>query len=1005
MPRAQRRNIENRRRRQLTRELMRIRRVGEERPGLTIRNPDNHTLGEMNNVCQYCYATYFESEQNTRRIYTSCCHGGKVNLPNVRSNQYVQEMFTGNTDRSKHFKNFSRNYNNALAMVSSSSKIKPNLGGPYVFIVNGQVHHSLGINQNLDDRMNSRYAQIYFYDTEQAARMRHEAPQNMGCDLTIMRELTNLLLEINPYAQAFKTMGEILRETPQDRQQNVHMVIYSDRSKDQRRYNLPTANDVAAVFRSDDGCPEGPPQFVVYPKNGVPENLAAHCSGLDPMAYPLLFPYGDEGWFRGMPQVAEQTTRHRNTVTQLQFAAHRFSVRQEFSPIIHGGKLFLQYIVDMFTRIEGERLAFIRREQSKLRAELYMNLHDAIRARAENEGARIGRQVILPKSFQGSFRNLHSNYLDAMAIVRQLGKPDLFLTFTCNPNWDEIKSNLKYSELPNMRPDLIVRVFHEKLKELLNDIRIKKIFGTVLAIIYTIEFQKRGLPHAHMLITLSNEDTLRDAETIDLAVWAEIPDQNQYPDLHEILKKHMIHGPCGILNPISPCMADGKCSKSFPKAFLEETRENVNGYPLYRRRNNGITVNVRGNKVDNRFIVPYNPYLLKKYNAHINVEICSTVKSVKYIYKYIYKGFDSASIAFRDGEIVYDEVEGYLNARWVGSVEAMWRIFEYPMHYQSHTVVNLECHLENQQRVTFLEGNEERALEPRDTKLMAWFRLNQTDQSSRDYTYCEIPKFYTWQDNGKVWRRRLRGQDKVIARLNVVSPKNVELFHLRLLLLHVKGAQSFQDVRTFGGNVYETYREAAIARGIAESSQLSRDTLQEAVLHATPNETRNLFGWLLGINVPTESANLWNEFKNYMIEDFQHQGLTEVEAYNQTLIQVEDILITHNTCCRELGLPVPIRMNRTSTPEDCQNKRIEFDELYTKANGDQKAIIDLIIQNVENTQNTSKMFYLDAPAGCGKTFIQKALLAKLKSMDMVVLPVAFTGKLNTNDFISYHLTK
>ena len=48
--------------------------------------------------------------------------------------------------------------------------------------------------------------------------------------------------------------------------------------------------------------------------------------------------------------------------------------------------------------------------------------------------------------------------------------------------------------------------------------------------------------------------------------------------------------------------------------------------------------------MDNSWVVPYNPYLTLKYNAHINLELCSTVKSVKYLYKYIYKGYDCANI-------------------------------------------------------------------------------------------------------------------------------------------------------------------------------------------------------------------------------------------------------------------------------------------------------------------------------------------------------------------------
>ncbi|XP_014769406.1 uncharacterized protein LOC106868590 [Octopus bimaculoides] len=110
----------------------------------------------------------------------------------------------------------------------------------------------------------------------------------------------------------------------------------------------------------------------------------------------------------------------------------------------------------------------------------------------------------------------------------------------------------------------------------------------------------------------------------------------------------MIHGPCGTNNPSSPCMENGPCQKKFPKNYRDETLLSLNGYPEYRRRNTGVTVQVGCHSVNNRNAVPYNAYLLKKYRAHINVEICSSVKSIKYIFKYVYKGHDCASVEVRD---------------------------------------------------------------------------------------------------------------------------------------------------------------------------------------------------------------------------------------------------------------------------------------------------------------------------------------------------------------------
>ena len=122
----------------------------------------------------------------------------------------------------------------------------------------------------------------------------------------------------------------------------------------------------------------------------------------------------------------------------------------------------------------------------------------------------------------------------------------------------------------------------------MNDIKNRHVLGVPIAHVHVIEFQKRGLPHCHMLIILRDEDKLRDSNDIDKIISAEIPDQNEDPELYEIVKLCMIHGPCGLLNPKSVCMENGTCKKKFPKEFREQTNENVNGYPAYRRRNNDI---------------------------------------------------------------------------------------------------------------------------------------------------------------------------------------------------------------------------------------------------------------------------------------------------------------------------------------------------------------------------------------------------------------------------------
>ncbi|EFN69710.1 hypothetical protein EAG_12641, partial [Camponotus floridanus] len=148
----------------------------------------------------------------------------------------------------------------------------------------------------------------------------------------------------------------------------------------------------------------------------------------------------------------------------------------------------------------------------------------------------------------------------------------------------------------------------------------QKICGDVLVYVYVIEFQKRGLPHIHLLIILKQNYKIANAEIVDKFISAEIPDSNENKSLHNIVIKHMIHGSCG------DCLINNKCSKHFPKPFQSEIIMDEDDYPQYRRRNNGLLYERPGRYVvDNRYVVPFNPTLLLLFNSHINVEIVSSI--------------------------------------------------------------------------------------------------------------------------------------------------------------------------------------------------------------------------------------------------------------------------------------------------------------------------------------------------------------------------------------------
>ncbi|KAE8893585.1 hypothetical protein PF003_g22207 [Phytophthora fragariae] len=147
-----------------------------------------------------------------------------------------------------------------------------------------------------------------------------------------------------------------------------------------------------------------------------------------------------------------------------------------------------------------------------------------------------------------------------------------------------------------------------------------KVFWAALwARIYVVEFQKRGLPHAHILVILADEDKPRRREIIDKLVSAELPDAELNPQPYETILTSMMHGPCGAANPNSPCMKDGKCTKGYPKPLWRLHKEMLTGFLSTDAddRPPGV-LKFKGREYDNatinQWVVPYNSYLSQKYN-------------------------------------------------------------------------------------------------------------------------------------------------------------------------------------------------------------------------------------------------------------------------------------------------------------------------------------------------------------------------------------------------------
>nr|GFC31687.1 hypothetical protein [Tanacetum cinerariifolium] len=211
-----------------------------------------------------------------------------------------------------------------------------------------------------------------------------------------------------------------------------------------------------------------------------------------------------------------------------------------------------------------------------------------------------------------------------MTLRKFYGYPDLFITFTCNPNWPEITRFMEKRGLKSEdRPNVISRVFKIKLDCLMKELNDGHIFGRVKGVVYTNEFQKRGLPHYHILLWLETKDKITTTGKIDEYISAKIPNKNEDPELYQLVTDHMMHGPRGADNPSCPCTIEYKCTKKFSRQFNEIIVIDDSGYDLYKRRNDGNIIKKSRTYLHNGYVVPYNPGLLRRYQAHINVEWCN----------------------------------------------------------------------------------------------------------------------------------------------------------------------------------------------------------------------------------------------------------------------------------------------------------------------------------------------------------------------------------------------
>ena len=522
----------------------------------------------------------------------------------------------------------------------------------------------------------------------------------------------------------------------------------------------------------------------------------------EPLHYVVLFPHADIGWgpqpLPGIPHLS-----------QIQWYRSRLLANDDERFTIFG-RLSAEYVVDMYSRTEEERLSYIGQERKYHSTEVYEA------AEHQDEEDELDPEIKLPASFVGSRAWTSAQTADVMALSRKYGKPTFFCTMTFNPDWPEVRERLLPGQSASDIPTIVAHVFKSRLEKVLQILH--TCFGTKRYMIKVIKFQKRGFPHAHIIIKVlpfhflrlrQKNDTVHHCqvdpeppfEFLDAIISAELPRDNTI--LREKVKKYMMHGQDHLSHPGSRCNHNGQCIYNFPQSVQPTTSVDEYGRLHLRRR-----------QPEDIWVVPYCPALLQFADCHFHFDVVYTAKIFSYLYKYLYKGPDTTfftveDAVFTDGPHPVNEITDYEKGRYLSAPEACWRILEFEITRKEPAVEGLPIHLPGHNVPQFRRSDGTRS----STSLLNRYFLRTPElQHLRYEEYFEQFVLYPYSDGDEildrdhlekpcrnVTRKKASRHVRVdkVARINSVSIRSGELFYLRTLLLH-RSATSFEDLRKIG---------------------------------------------------------------------------------------------------------------------------------------------------------------------------------------------------------------
>ena len=644
--------------------------------------------------------------------------------------------------------------------------------------------------------------------------------------------------------------------------------------------------------------------------------------------YPLLFMFGRvmSAWSPTYEAVARPDVRSKKLSQREWTVAMALPKPALGWRIDQHGDMLAYFVAHEAAFIEKGRITYhaskhataalkAQRERSEALAKSQVEHHRSQeRARQERMSAE-GKEFVAnasdvyipaPASLDGSSLKQQDYVDNALHVTAVNGSPSFLITMTLDVNHPDITENLGEGQTANTRPDVTAMVAHRAFERLLYFVH-GGMFGENLTTTATVEWQARGLPHLHLIVTNERQDRVLQAADADRFTTCEAPDDND--DLLNLVARFMQHkhkaGECCEAEDLNETTGElhdknARCKQGFPRPLAAYTHEVDEGGELLLRCRGRRVEAPNGLVAYDRMTTEYNPALLLMFRCHINFRMVVSAGAQDYLFKYIMKTLRTKSHVVEQhqgkksgivsGEGAIDERRVLMRCLRVGAHEGMHRLLGLSrVHVNYQVAVVRPCLPRDMGAGPGAAGEDsghgegevegEGALGKGGRRDLAeWFahnaRLRHEGHPALGMTILDFVRSHARCQKNKVWRRRIGGLPRnQYSRLNRCSAlPGTESFALRSLLVHVKDACSYEDLRTVDGVPRDTFQEACVARGLDRSPNESERVLEAAAESAgSPAALRKLFACLLTRNALGDEIEqretLYDQFTGYMLDD------------------------------------------------------------------------------------------------------------------------------------------